>query len=296
VKSRAVGVLLALGASALIAWPTAALAGDSCGNACQGTVEVGGHDGGLDAHLGSTFPGSTTGSPPGSGSVGSGPTGPFTRYAYTPLCDATCASPELQATSDLANCTAPATAVWVTVEVVGSGVPPTLTGPAECLTPNERPPYDPGQIPAMVANYFEHIPLPEPGLHIAPADNAVVNLPEIVSADPPAVTTFTVDQAPFPLVTITATVQWAWDFGDGTTLVTTSPGKAYDGSAPANGGYVTHTYKTANEAWPLTVTSVWTATYTVQGVGGVQTVTNAVRRTTAHPLPSAEYGSVLTGN
>jgi hypothetical protein len=291
---RSIGILLCVlsASTCLVGTATA----QACEYRCVSNGQVDGNDGGLNTAIGISGPGLPSGTTPANHPGGGVSTGPFTRYAYTPLCDATCASPELQATSDLANCTAPATAVWVTVEVVGSGVPPTLTGPAECLTPNERPPYDPTEIPAMVANYFEHIPLPEPGLYIAPADNAVVNLPEIVSADAPAVTTFTVNQAPFPVVTINATVQWVWDFGDGTTLVTTSPGKAYDGTDPANGGYVTHTYKTANTAWPLTVTSVWTATYTVQGVGGVQTVISAVRRTTAHPLASAEYGSVLTGN
>jgi hypothetical protein len=279
----------------LIFEPSTAQANGYCGITCS--VGVGGVDDGIVAIIGGSTPGATGGGPQGSGSTSGGsPTGPVIQYTYYPVCDSDCHSPSAQATADSANCVAPAVAVWVATQVVGAGGTPTLQSAPECLTPAQQLGYDPGQIPAMVANYFEHIPLPEPGLHIAPADNAVVNLPEIVSADQPATTTFTVDQAPFPVVTITAVVQWAWDFGDGTTLVTTSPGKAYDGSDPANGGYVTHTYKTANKAWPLTVTSVWTATYTVQGVGGIQTVANAVRRTTAHPLASAEYGSVLTGN
>jgi hypothetical protein len=212
------------------------------------------------------------------------------------VCESTCDDVLAKATADGANCVAPAVAVWVLSGVVGSGAGLTINGAPECLTLAEQLGYDPVQLAAMVADYFKRIPLPEPGLHIAPADNAVVNLPEIVSADVPATTTFTVAQAPFPVVTINAEVRWEWSFGDGATLVTSSPGKAYDGTDPADGGYVTHTYKAANKAWPLTVTSVWTATYTVQGVAGVQLVTNAVQRTSAHPLAAAEYGSVLTGN
>jgi hypothetical protein len=267
-----------------------------CTRLCTSNGQVSGDDGGLETHVGVNGPGSSGGTAPTNNSGSSTPIGPVIQYFYAPVCDSTCHSTTAKATADSANCVAPAIAVWVTTQVVGSAGAPTLQGAPECLTTTERLPYDPKQLDAMVANYFEHIPLPEPGLHIAPADNAVVNLPEIVSADQPAVTTFTVAQAPFPVVTITAVVQWVWDFGDGTTLVTTSPGKAYDGSDPRNGGYVTHTYKSANKAWPLTVTSVWTATYTVQGVGGIQAVTTAVRRTTAHPLAAAEYGSVLTGN
>jgi hypothetical protein len=277
----------------LLLSPTAALADTACGVGCS--VGVGAGDGGLNTHLGDSVPGSTGNTGPTS-TGGGGPTGPVIQYAYTPVCDSSCHSPTAQATADSANCVAPAVAVWVTTQVVGSGAPFTLQGAPECLTAEEQLTYDPAQLQAMVAGYFERIPLPEPGLHIAPADNAVVNLPEIVSADQPGATTFTVAQAPFPVVTITAAVQWVWDFGDGTTLVTNSPGKAYDGSDPAEGGYVTHTYKTANKAWPLTVTANWTATYTVQGVAGIQTVTSAVRRTTSHPLAAAEYGSVLTGN
>ena len=273
-----------------------AAAAQACDYRCQIFGHVSGDDGGLNTAIGIGGPGWPSNTIPPTNSGGGGSTGPIIQYAYSPVCDVTCHSPAAQATADSANCVAPAVAVWVTTQVVGAGGTPTLQTAPECLTPAQQLAYDPAQLQAVVANYFEHIPLPEPGLHIAPADNAVVNLPEIVSADQPATTTFTVDQAPFPVVTITAVVQWVWDFGDGTTLVTTSPGKAYDGTDPADGGYITHTYRSANSAWPLTVTSVWTANYTVQGVGGVQTVTNAVRRTTAHPLASAEYGSVLTGN
>jgi hypothetical protein len=281
-------------AAVLMFPPASAQANGPCGAACS--VGVGGVDDGILTTIGGSSSQTEPAVSTGSGSGGGGSVGPIIQYAYSPVCDVTCHSPAAQATADSANCVAPAVAVWVTTQVVGAGGTPTLQTAPECLTPAQQLAYDPAQLQAVVANYFEHIPLPEPGLHIAPADNAVVNLPEIVSADQPATTTFTVDQVPFPVVTITAVVQWVWDFGDGATLVTSSPGKAYDGTDPADGGYVTHTYRTANRAWPLTVTSVWTATYTVQGVGGVQTVTNAVRRTTAHPLASAEYGSVLIGN
>jgi hypothetical protein len=283
---------------ALLVLPFLARSADAqdCLHRCVPNGQVSGYDGGLVTHIGVSGPGSVANGTPTTNPGGGGSTGPVTQYAYAPVCDSTCHSADAQATADTANCVAPAVAVWVTSQVVGSGNPFTLQGAPECLTPAEQLAYDPAQLQAMVADYFQRIPLPEPGLHIAPADNAVVNLPEIVSADQPATTAFTVAQAPFPVVTIKAAVRWEWNFGDGTTLVTNSPGKAYDGTDPAEGGYITHTYKTANKAWPLTVTSIWTATYTVQGVAGVQAVTKPVQRTSAHPLAAAEYGSVLTGN
>jgi hypothetical protein len=268
---------------------------------CPGRCDQGGSvyagDGALITHVGMDGAGSVAGSPGSNTSSGGWvATGPVIEYRYSPVCDGACDGADAQATSDTANCTGEAVAVWVTSQTVGSGTGFTLNGPPECLTAAEQMAYDPAQLQAMVAEYFKRIPLPEPGLHIAPADNAVVNLPEIVSADAPPTGTFTVNQAPFPIVIITASVQWEWDFGDGATLITDSPGKAYDGTDPAGGGYLLHTYKTVNKAWPLSVTSVWTATYTVQGVAGTQTVADAVTRTTTHPLASAEYGSVLTGN
>jgi hypothetical protein len=296
VRWRVIGVLLA-SPLFLTSLSGTAHASDGCVRLCTSNGQVSSDDGSLLTHVGEHGPGSSgTGTPPSHSDSGSTPTGPVIQYAYRPVCGDGCDAALAKTTLDSFNCAPPAEVVWVLTTVVGSGIPLTINGPPECLTLADQLGYDPPQLAAMVANYFERIPLPEPGLHIAPADNAVVNLPEIVSADRPPVTTFTVDQAPFPVVTITAAVQWDWDFGDGTTLVTSNPGRAYDGTDPADGGYVTHTYKTANAAWPLSVTSVWTATYTVQGVAGVETVTNAVRRTTAHPLASAEYGSVLTGN
>jgi hypothetical protein len=186
--------------------------------------------------------------------------------------------------------------VWVATRTVNPPGEWILQGPPECLAPGQQLPFDPAQLQATVDDYFQRIPLPAPKLRVAPADNAVVNLPEIVSADAPSHTTFTVDVAPFPTVTISATVRWEWDFGDGGLLSTSTPGKAYTVSDPDTSHYVTHTYRTANTGWPLSVTSVWTATYTVAGMPGTRAVTGAVRRTTSHSLAAAEYGSTLTGN
>ena len=194
------------------------------------------------------------------------------------------------------TCQANETPAWIDTRTVNPPGSWTLQGPPECLTAAQQLPFDPGQLQATVDTYFQRIPLPAPKLRIAPADNAVVNLPEIVSADAPAQTTFTVDVAPFPTVTISAKVSWEWDFGDGGTLVTSSPGRPYDGRDPDATDYLSHTYRTASKGWPLSVTSVWTATYTVQGLPGQLVVDGTVRRTTTRSLAAAEYGSILTGN
>jgi hypothetical protein len=224
------------------------------------------------------------------------PTGPLIEYRYEPVCDGICHSQLSQGVWDSAGCQGNQTPTWVSTRTVNSQGQWVEDGPPECLTPAQQLAFDPGQLQATISQYFQRIPLPAPKLRIAPADNAVVNLPEIVSADAPVQTTFTVDVAPFPTVTINATVSWEWDFGDGATLVTSSPGRPYDVSDPDATDYISHTYARASDGYPLSVTSVWTATYAVQGFPGTFTVDGAVRRTTSRTLAAADYGSVLTGN
>jgi hypothetical protein len=218
------------------------------------------------------------------------------QYDYSPVCDGVCHSPTAQKLSDSVGCQGNETAVWVAFKTVNPPGVWTLQGPPECLTAAQQLGFDPAQLQATVDSYFQRIPLPAPTLRLAPADNAVVNLPEIVSADAPAQTTFTVDVAPFPTVTIVTKVNWEWDFGDGTTLETTSPGRPYDANEPDATDYISHAYLSASDGWALSVTSVWTATYTVQGIPGQLAVTGAVRRTSTHTLAAADYSATLTGN
>jgi hypothetical protein len=266
--------------------------GVDCQDFCGIGGSVGTYDGGLFTNTGIwSKPGQTPGGLPAPAA-----NGPLIQYRYTPLCDGGCTDAAQQAPWDSVTCQANETPAWIDTRTVNPPGSWTLQGPPECLTAAQQLPFDPGQLQATIDTYFQRIPLPAPKLRIAPADNAVVNLPEIVSADAPAQTTFTVDVAPFPTVTISARVSWEWDFGDGGTLVTSSPGRPYDSNDPDATDYLSHTYRTASEGWPLSVTSVWTATYTVQGLPGQLVVDGTVRRTTNRTLAAAEYGSVLTGN
>ncbi len=280
-------------AAAIGAQPAAASTSPGkCDENCWGTGSVGRYDGGLFAHLGVRSPERET---PG-GQLTVSATGPLIEYRYVPLCDGKCQTPEVQKFVDALGCQPNQTAVEIDQRTVNSSGQWVLQGTPECLTAAQQLGYDPAQLQAYVDNYFQRIPLPAPQLRVAPADNAVVNLPEIVSADAPATTTFTVNVAPFPAVAINAGVSWEWAFGDGTTLVTSSPGRPYDVNDPDATDYIRHTYTRASAGWPLSVTSVWTATYTVDGVPGQLDVNGTVRRTTTRTLAAADYGSVLTGN
>jgi hypothetical protein len=281
-------------AATLSATPVLASAvGVSCHALCEPGGSVGTDDAGFVTNVGVWSPGSQT---PGGGGPAVSPRGPLVEYKYYPVCDGDCTDAAQQRVFDSAACTGDQSAVWVAARTVGSQGSWVLQGPPECLSSAQQLGFDPGQLQAMIDQYFQRIPLPAPKLRVAPADNAVVNLPEIVSADAPAQTTFTVDVAPFPTVTINASVSWEWDFGDGATLVTSSPGRPYDPDDPDAADYISHTYERASDGWALSVTSVWTATYTVQGFPGTATVDGTVRRTTTRTLPASDYGSVLTGN
>ena len=281
-SARLVCVLVFVAVQMVI--PSGASAADlPCHDACDFSGSVGATDDALGVYLQGGLSG---------GRSATRPTGHL-QYDYHPACNGICTGVNAGAG---AACSGAEQLVLVAVRDVTAGSPWTLQGTSECLSPAQQLPFDPAQLQATVDDYFQRIPLPTPGLRVSPADNAVVNLPEIVSANAPGRTTFTVNVAPFPTVTINATVRWLWDFGDGETLTTSTPGSAYNPADPDIAHYVTHTYRKANPGWRLSVTSVWTATYTVAGMPGTQTVSGAVRRTSVRTLRAADYGSTLTGN
>jgi hypothetical protein len=174
--------------------------GVDCEVSCVAGGSVGTYDGGLFARLGVRSDASQV--PVGRQVVQA--TGPLIQYGYSPVCDGVCHSVTAQGLSDSVGCQGTATAVWVAFRTVNPPGAWTLQGPPECLTAAQHLPFDPVQLQATVDDYFQRIALPTPKLRVAPADNAVVNLPEIVSVDAPAQSTFTLDVAPFPTVTITA--------------------------------------------------------------------------------------------
>ncbi len=167
-----------------------------------------------------------------------------------------------------------------------------------CLNTDQQVAFNPADAQAFVDGYFQRLPLPVPGLHVQPAAQAVVNLPEVVAADPPPAGVFVVDQAPFPRITINARVRWEWDFGDGGSAVSSWPGRAYDGLDPRTSPdhYVAHTYRARSAGQRVRVTGVWTASWQLAGFPGVRAVDGQVRRVSSQLLPVAAYGAVLTDN
>ena len=116
-----------------------------------------------------------------------------------------------------------------------------------------NPPPSPGE----VFRYFQTLPLPQLPTRQQPPGNGLVGLPVIFFTDGPTTQTFTLDIRGFA-VDITATASsFTWRTGDGTELTTTDPGAPY----PAH--TISHDY--ASGTWTASLTTTWTATFSVDG-------------------------------
>jgi hypothetical protein len=231
--------------------------------------------------------------------------GPNYEWEYTPAC---AENRPLSSTDGFANsidcpgahdCPDPATMQMYrarrTVTATTRG-PWTYAGSA-CLGPDQLLSYDPAAAAAFALDYFQHLPLPAPGIHVQPADRALVNLPTIIYADPPPAGHWNVQHPPFPTITITGTPHWQIST-DHTTLGSDTPGHPYDGTDPRShpDHYLTHTYTQPSPATRITVTITWSATYTLGANPTPIPMTGTVTRTSTRTIPVDQAGAVLTDN
>ena len=146
----------------------------------------------------------------------------------------------------------------------------------------------------VVQRYMQRLPLPAPGIHLNPSRPAIVNFPTIVNADAPPASNFVVSQPGFPRIDVAASCQWRWHFGDGAVTATDWPGRPYDGTLPADDPqhYLLHTYRDPGTL-TVTVTAVWSATYTVAGLPGTTAMAGTVSRASSATLPVREYAANL---
>ena len=142
-----------------------------------------------------------------------------------------------------------------------------LIGPSVCAT-------SAGITPAMVASAFRRVPLTPSTLAVQPDRGwALVNKPVVVHtvAAPQTHATTILGVA----VAITATpAGYTWDFGDGAELAT------HDAGQPWPAGTLTHTYRELG-AYRISLTTTWSATYTVAGDPAVRMVPGTATTVTA---------------
>jgi len=156
-----------------------------------------------------------------------------------------------------------------------------------CLGPGERP--------ASVADVGELVRervvnlLPSADPSFQPADGGIVNLPTIFAAGEPE----QIETEPFDVlgfsVTVTATAQWEWTFDEGVTQTFDVPGGVYPDDS------VSYEYASTGER-SVTVTTSWTAEFTVDGQGPFAVPGPAITKT-AGPVtvPVREARSQLVG-
>lgn len=139
-------------------------------------------------------------------------------------------------------------------DIFGFCAPP--TDPADPAAPAEAA--APVITPAIVLQAFQEVPLPDAVLTIQPPDGLT-----LVNFD----TNFLTEAEPFVenLTLLTNAVDlditptsYTWDFGDGTTRTTTTPGAPYPDLE------VTHAYERTG-TYQLNVTITWSADFRVNG-------------------------------
>lgn len=241
----------------------------------------------------------------GTSSTPGGANGPNYAYEYTPAC---AENRPLSSTDGFANtvdcpgahkCPDPGKIqMYIARRIVDGATlgPWTYVGSA-CRGPEQLLSYDPAAAAAFALDYFQHLPLPEPGVHVQPAGRALVNLPTIVYADPPPAGRWIVDHAPFPTITISGTPHWRVDAG-GASIMSDTPGRAYDGTDPRTnpGHYLTHTFTEPASTTPISVTVTWSATFTLGDDPTQIPMNGTVSRTSTATIAVDEAGAVLTDN
>jgi hypothetical protein len=244
---------------------------------------------------------------PGSGGGGTDPSN-YVAYEYThvPACSGDRQLDPVTGFTSEDDCQAARSCPEDTqtrVRIARRTVSATATGPwtylgIECLDTSAMQAYDPAAAAAFALDYFRHLPLPVPGIHIQPGQRQVVNLPTIVSADPPPTGRWSVDHPPFPTIAIAGTPHWTINFGDGTALDSDTPGRGYDGTDPVTdtSHYLQHTYTEPAAGRTITVTVTWTATFTLGADPTPQTMDGTVTRTSSTAVPVDQAESLLTGN
>lgn len=115
------------------------------------------------------------------------------------------------------------------------------------------------QIASLVADSVRHH-VPQPRVGVQPAGRPLITLPVLLDSgqgDRPVVWSDVV--AGIPVVT-TVAATWRWDFGDGTTMVTSDAGSRWPDMS------VSHTYRSPGRR-SVRVTATWTGSFRLGSLG-----------------------------
>lgn len=142
-------------------------------------------------------------------------------------------------------------------------------------------------LPQLTEADFRELPLPSPALTLQPDRGWVlINVPTIVTTDASPVTLQT-ELLGYPITVEATPTSWTYDFGDGHTLTTTSPGRPYPHHDLA------HEYTAPGRA-TITLTATWTGRYQINDMPTWHTITGtATTTTTSAPFTVEEVTSRL---
>ncbi|TFH72167.1 hypothetical protein [Cellulomonas sp. HD19AZ1] len=142
-------------------------------------------------------------------------------------------------------------------------------------------------LPTLTEADFRRLPLPAPTLTLQPDRGWVlINIATIVTTDPDPITLRT-DLLGHGITVEATPTTWTYDFGDGHTLTTRSPGHPY----PHHD--VFHEYETPGTT-TITLTATWTGRYLIDGTTTWHTINGtATTTTTSTPLTIEERTSHL---
>ena len=142
-------------------------------------------------------------------------------------------------------------------------------------------------LPELTAADFRLLPIPAPALTLQPDRGWVlVNIETIVTTNPDPITLRT-DLLGHAITVEATPTTWTYDFGDGHTLTTTSPGHPY----PHHD--VFHEYEQPGTA-TITLTATWTGRYLIDGTTTWRDINGtATTTTTSTPITIEERTSHL---
>jgi hypothetical protein len=238
-------------------------------------------------------PGGTSGGSDGSAStsdVDYVPAGPTYEYDKVPACmanqpgengvDALCGAATISCARGELR--------WMVYRRIEGGDGPWEPQGTQCLGPGEDVvPPEPQVTEADVVDAAEAA-APDSEVHVEPATESYVNVPNNFYADSDA-QTVTVEVLGEVIAVRFAPQRYAWDFGDGGTAT----GAGVEGAEVGSPGAVEHRYRRGGE-YGITLTRTFTVSFTLPS-GDAVTVPGEISSTSdAYPLTVGEVQSVVT--
>ena len=238
-------------------------------------------------------PGGTSGGDDGSegtSDVGYVPTGPVYEYSQVPNCMPNGPEGGADALCGAATMSCPDRGdirYRIYRRIEGSGDNWQVAG-TECLGPGEDPSMAEPQVTEADVVDAAEAAAPDSEVHVEPATESYVNVPNNVYADSDA-QTVTVEVLGQAIAVEFAPQRYAWEFGDGGTAT----GAGVEGADVGAAGAVEHRYRRGGE-YGITLTRTFTVSFTLPS-GEAVTIPGEISSTSdPYPLSIGEVQSVVT--